>query len=65
MMSRPEYGKLMAYWKEHQSELKPLRIMNMDTVKNYPYMITRISDDRYWLDVDNEDDFGLGTFIDI
>lgn len=65
MMSRPEYDKLMAYWKEHESELMPLRVMNMDTVKNYPYMITRISDDRYWLDVDNEDDFGLGTFIDI
>ena len=28
-------------------------------------MITRISDDRYWLDVDNEENFGLGIFIDI
>ena len=65
MMSRPEYDKLMAYWAAHQTELLPLRVLNMDTVKDYPYMITRISDDRYWLDVDNEYDFGLGTFIDI
>lgn len=65
MMSRPEYDKLMVYWKKHVAELSPLRVMNMDTVKNYPYMITRISDDRYWLDVDNEENFGLGIFIDI
>lgn len=65
MMPRPDHDKLMNYMSEHKDELKPLEVFNNDTCPNYPYMLTRISDSRYILDVDNEDDFGIGVFIDI
>ena len=65
MMPRPDHDKLMQYMEEHKEELKPLEVFNNDTCANYPYMLTRISDSRYILDVDNEDDFGIGVFIDI
>lgn len=65
MMPRPDHDKLMKYMEEHKEELKPLEVFNNDTCSNYPYMLTRISDSRYILDVDNEDDFGIGVFIDI
>lgn len=65
MMPRPDHDKLMKYMAEHKEELKPLEVFNNETCPNYPYMLTRISDSRYILDVDNEDDFGIGVFIDI
>lgn len=65
MMPRPDHDKLMKYMDEHKEELKPLEVFNNDTCPNYPYMLTRISDSRYILDVDNEDDFGIGVFVDI
>ena len=33
--------------------------------KEYPYMITRISDDRYIIKMENEKPYGMGVFIDI
>lgn len=65
MMPRPDHDKLMKYMAEHKEEVKPLEVFNSDTCANYPYMLTRISDSRYILDVDNEEDFGIGVFIDI
>lgn len=64
-MPRPDYDKLLTYFDEHKEELQPLVAFNQNTCKSYPYMITRISDTRYWLDVSNEKDYGIGTFIDI
>ena len=51
MMPRPDHDKLMKYMSEHKDELKPLEVFNNDTCPNYPYMLTRISDSRYILDV--------------
>lgn len=65
MMPRPDYQRLLDYFRGHASELFPLQIMNDDTVKGYPYMISRVSDARYWLDVTNEKPYGIGVFIDI
>lgn len=65
MMPRPDYDKLIRYFKVHKDEMLPFQIFNTSTVNAYPYMITRISDSRYRLDVDNEDDYGIGTFVDI
>lgn len=64
-MPRPDYERFCEYCKKHSEELKPFRLLNMDTCKDYPYMISRMSDDRYVLDVVNEKKFGLGVFVDI
>lgn len=65
MMPRPDYEKLLAYFRNNKKELLPLELMNDDTVNNYPYMISRVSDSRYTLDVINEKPYGIGVFIDI
>lgn len=65
MMPRPDYEKLLNYFKDNEQDLYPLKLFNMETCKDYPYMISRISDDRYVLKVQNEKDYGIGVFIDI
>lgn len=65
MMPRPDYDKLLRYFESHKEQLYPLQAMNDDTAKDYPYLITRISDARYELDVINEKPYGIGVFIDI
>lgn len=65
MMPRPDYEKLLAYFRENATALAPLRMMNDMTVGDYPYMISRVSDSRYKLDVKNEKLYGIGVFIDI
>lgn len=65
MMPRPDYEKLLAYWKVHGSEYPHLRVFNRKECPEYPYMITRISDDRYVIEMENEKPFGMGIFIDI
>lgn len=65
MMPRPDYEKLLVYLDNHASDLLPLQLMNDETVENYPYMISRVSDSRYRLDVTNEKTYGIGVFIDI
>lgn len=64
-MPRPDYERFCKYCKEHEDDLKPFRLLNIDTCENYPFMIGRMSDDRYMLDVVNEKPFGLGVFVDI
>lgn len=64
-MPRPDYIKFCQYCKEHSEELKPFKLYNLDTVEGYPYMISRMSDDRYKLEVENEKDYGIGLFVDI
>lgn len=65
MMPRPDYDKLLIYLKEHITEYPNLRVFNPDECKEYPYMITRISDQRYIIKMENEKPFGMGIFIDI
>lgn len=64
-MPRPDYERFCKYCTGHAEELKPFKLLNMDTCKDYPYMISRMSDERYLLKVTNEKDFGLGVFVDI
>lgn len=65
MIPRPDYDKLLAYLALHESELRPLAVFNRQTCAQYPYMISRISDSRYHIVMENEKDYGLGIFIDI
>ena len=65
MMPRPDYDKLLAYLKNHIQEYTHLEVFNREECKNYPYMITRISDNRYVIDMANEKPYGMGVFIDI
>lgn len=65
MMPRPDYDKLLAHLKTHINQYPNLKIFNREECKEYPYMITRISDDRYILKMENEKPFGMGIFIDI
>lgn len=65
MMPRKDYNILVKYFIENKEKLLPLKIFNTSTVKEYPYMISRISDIRYELDVKNEKKYGIGLFVDI
>lgn len=65
MMPRPDYEKFINYCNEHPLELNNLQLFNMDVCKDYPYMITRVSDSNTILDVENEKSYGIGVFIDI
>lgn len=65
MMPRPDYDKLLVYLKVHIQEYPNLKVFNRETCPNYPYMITRISDNRYEIEMKNEKSYGMGVFIDI
>lgn len=65
MMPRPDYERFLKYFKEHKSEYSFLELFNKDENKDYPYMISRISDSRYEIKMDNEKSYGMGVFIDI
>lgn len=63
MMPRPDYDRLLKYLYNHK--LPNLTLFNRQTCPDYPYMISRISDDRYILEMENEKSVGMGIFIDI
>lgn len=63
MVPRPDYDRLMEYL--YNNKLPNLTLFNRQTHKNYPYMISRISDDRYILEMENEESVGMGIFIDV
>lgn len=65
MMPRPDYDRLLEYLKNHIQEYPNLRVFNRDECPEYPYMITRISDDRYIIMMENEEPYGMGVFVDI
>lgn len=65
MMPRPDYEELLKYLDAHISDFPYLKVFNCETCEDYPYMITRISDERYQIVVDNEKPYGMGVFIDI
>lgn len=65
MMPRPDYDKLLEYMYSHKKDYPDLKVFNHDVSKDYPYMITRISNDNYVINMDNEKPYGMGVFIDI
>lgn len=65
MMPRPDYEKLIMYFKNHRDELKPLEMLDYRSNERYPFMIARVSDSSYMLDVHNETEYGLGLFVDV
>lgn len=65
MMPRPDYERFLEYMKQHVNNYPNLRVFNREECPEYPYMITRISDDRYRIRMENEKPFGMGVFIDI
>lgn len=65
MMPRPDYDKLLIYLENNIKQYPHLQVFNHKECQEYPYMITRISDDRYEIKMENEKSFGMGVFIDI
>lgn len=65
MMPRQDYERLLQYFREHAQQLKPLELYTTADCADYPYMIARISNSDYVLDVHNEKPYGLGLFLDI
>lgn len=65
MMPRPDYEALRAYFVQNAAALAPLKLFDKASVPAYPHMIARISDQRYHLVFDNEQDYGIGLFVDI
>lgn len=65
MMPRPDYERFLNYFKDHKQEFPNLRLFNHNECKEYPYMISRISDERYEIDMANEKPYGMGIFVDI
>ena len=65
MMPRPDYEKMKKYFCKHEKEMMPLKLFDISTVKKYPHMIARISDQNFYLDFENEKDYGIGLFVDI
>ena len=63
-MPRPDYVKLKDFFRNHKEELYPLRLFDND-VKDYPYELARVCDDRYVIDTKNEKPCGMGVFVDI
>ena len=64
IMPRPDYEKLRLVFKNHSRELYPYKLFD-HSVKDYPYLLSRVCDDRYLIDVCNEKPCGMGVFIDI
>ncbi len=65
MMPRPDYDRFLSYMYEHIDEYPNLRVFNHDVCKEYPYMITRISDQCYKIVMENEKEYGMGVFVDV
>ncbi len=65
VMLRPDYEKLIAYFKDHEESLAPIRLLHYSTSREYIYPIARVCDTRYRLVCDYEPDYGLGIFVDI
>lgn len=64
-MPRPDYEKLLAYLREHEEEIHPLKLMHYKTNPQYIYPISRLCDTRYYVDYEDTTEYGLGLFIDI
>lgn len=63
MMPRPDYDRFTD--RLSKNKLDNLTLYNRSTFPEYPYMISRISDDRYILEFENEKSIGMGVFVDV
>ena len=64
-MPRDDYEKLINYFMCNESGLFPFKLFSIYNNADYPYEISRISDVRYKLVVDNEKPYGIGLFVDV
>ena len=64
-MPRKDHDILVKYLLDNKEMFPDLEVFNHDVNKKYPYMITRISDKRYRIIMNNEKEYGMGIFIDI
>lgn len=65
LMPKEDHDKLITLLQEQPERLPHYKLFTPDLVPAYPYMITRISDDRYAIEMENEAPYGMGVFIDI
>ncbi len=65
VMPRSDYEKISEYFKIHEKELFPLKWFSYETVPDYPYMIARVCNTEFRMELENEKDCGMGTFVDI
>lgn len=65
LMPRADYKKLQKYFVENREILQPLFLFSPETTNNYPYMIGRVCNTDYKMVAENEDQYGMGTFVDI
>lgn len=65
MMPRKDYNAFLAYMHEHHAAYLNLKVFDPMSCKEYPYMIARVSDDRYGIKMENEKEYGMGVFIDV
>lgn len=65
MMPRKDHDILVNYLSQNPGELHGMELFNPDSCENYPYMITRISNPNYKIQMKNELPYGMGIFIDI
>lgn len=64
-MPREDYDRFEEYCINHREELYPLALFSQKTVSKYPYVIDRLCDTRYSIRKDDEEDYGMGLFVDI
>ena len=65
MMPREDYQELLKYFYENSNENFDLELFEPRTNSKYPYMIARVCDKSTYIQTHNEDDCGMGVFIDI
>ena len=64
-MPREDYERFEEYCINHSEELYPLALFSQKTESKYPYVIDRFCDTRYTIKRDDEEDCGMGLFVDI
>lgn len=64
-MPRDDYERFQEYCKNNSKELYPLVLFSQETECKYPYVISRLCDVRYRIKKDNEEECGMGLFVDI
>ena len=65
MMPRPDYDRFLSLFEANIDKMKDLALFNQMTNRKYPYGITRICNMNYEIATYNENDCGMGIFIDI
>ena len=64
-MPRDDYERFEEYCIKNSKELYPLVLFSQKTKSKYPYGIDRLCDTRYTIKRDDEEDCGMGLFVDI